>query len=85
MMSVRPSTMRGFLSTIIFASIISMSVKGVIAYTPALPVNDTSMLNITDASSIQLTWTDPPGEFGGGVWVVDCSPGDIVDRQIVST
>ena len=37
------------------------------AYIPALPVNDTSALNLTDASTIDITWTDPVSEYSGGV------------------
>ncbi|KIR38264.1 hypothetical protein I307_02406 [Cryptococcus deuterogattii 99/473] len=37
------------------------------AYIPALPVNDTSGLNLTDASTIAIAWTDPLGVYSGGV------------------
>lgn len=43
------------------------------AYMPAQPVNDTSALNLTDASTISISWTNPPGippgVFQGAVYV----------------
>ncbi|OXC69100.1 hypothetical protein AYX13_02390 [Cryptococcus neoformans] len=38
-----------------------------LAYIPALPVNDTTGLNLTDASTIAIAWTDPLGVYRGGV------------------
>ncbi|EIW67344.1 hypothetical protein TREMEDRAFT_33719 [Tremella mesenterica DSM 1558] len=37
------------------------------AYIPAIAVNDTSGLNLTDSSTISISWTDPDGVFSGGV------------------
>ncbi|KAK8854846.1 hypothetical protein IAR55_003585 [Kwoniella newhampshirensis] len=37
------------------------------AYIPALPINDTSGLNLTDSSTIAISWTDPAGVYSGGV------------------
>jgi hypothetical protein len=37
------------------------------AYIPAQPVNDTSSLNLTDSSTISISWTDPPSVYSGPV------------------
>lgn len=37
------------------------------AYIPALPINDTSGLDLTMGSSVQVKWANPPGLYSGGV------------------
>lgn len=39
------------------------------AYIPAVPVNDTSALNLTASSPFDLYWSHPTGTYGGFLWV----------------
>lgn len=36
-------------------------------YTPAVPINDTTGLDLTMGSSVQVKWANPPGLYSGGV------------------
>ena len=44
-----------------------LSSLSVSAYIPAVAINDTSLLNLTDSSSITISWTDPPSVYSGAV------------------
>ncbi|ORX38610.1 hypothetical protein BD324DRAFT_621574 [Kockovaella imperatae] len=48
-------------------SILSSLPLHVSAYIPAVAVNDTTALNMTDLSTISIAWTDPPGVYSGSV------------------
>lgn len=45
------------------------SVLSVAAYVPALPINDTSYLDKSDASSLTILYSFPPGGYKGSVYV----------------
>lgn len=42
------------------------------AYIPARPINDTSRLNLTDTSTIGISWVLPAGVYTGPVYVLPC-------------
>jgi hypothetical protein len=53
------------------------------AYIPAQAVNDTSRLNLTDASTIFISWVLPAGVYRGAVYVVTLKQGgyELIDRS----
>jgi hypothetical protein len=62
------------LLTVTIATLIFRSVPAR-AYIPAVPVNDTSGLNLTDSSTISISWQSPPGVYSGAVYVNQIQPG----------
>ncbi|KAK1927056.1 hypothetical protein DB88DRAFT_9476 [Papiliotrema laurentii] len=53
------------ISALVLLSLISSSQTQ--AYVPAVPINDTSALNVSDSSQIGISWTAPYGVYGGRV------------------
>ncbi len=51
-----------------------------VAYIPAVPVNDTSMLNLTDKSSILLRYA-PNGVYGVEVCVGSAREGPVMEAE----
>ncbi|ORY35619.1 hypothetical protein BCR39DRAFT_511164 [Naematelia encephala] len=64
--SPRPSLASLLLVPGIYTTIIYHATPAA-AYIPAMPVNDTSGLNLTDSSTIAISWTDPAGVYSGAV------------------
>lgn len=67
MVDSRPSLLSILNVPTIYSLILSAFLPSTKAYIPALPVNDTSGLNLTDSSSISISWTDPPSVYSGRV------------------
>ncbi|WVQ74747.1 hypothetical protein IAR50_004352 [Cryptococcus sp. DSM 104548] len=63
MISVSPSPLKALLYGLLLATLVLQCA----AYTPAVAINDTSGLNFTDSSTIDIAWTDPAGVYSGGV------------------
>ena len=56
------------ISTLIISSLtLSLCTAPARAYIPAVPINDTSALNLTDSSTIDISWSGPAGVYGGRV------------------
>jgi hypothetical protein len=75
------------LSTILGIPTICTTILGCLpstnAYIPAQPVNDTTRLNLTDASTIFISWVLPAGVYRGPVYVylwVTWVMADVVDH-----
>jgi hypothetical protein len=64
---ILPSISSLILSSLLLSSTPFHSILPARAYIPALPVNDTTGLNLTDASTIDISWTDPPSVYSGKV------------------